>query len=235
MKKIKNYQLFVLFLIFGFAFYLPVVFAKAEGARQGNINNSQVNINGDQEDNNNDQEDVNDDQEDINDDQDEGKNDQEDINDDQEGNNNEEDEDDQFDGEEHKSIVATSVQSLLKVAEKEKGGIGDKIKEIAKEQNDNKDDVADQINRIKNRSGFKTFFIGTDYKNIGQLRSKMVRTSNQIDRLKELLGQTTKAESKTAIQAQIQILEQEQQKIGDLLKDNESKFSLFGWFVKLFY
>jgi len=52
--------------------------------------------------------------------------------------------------------------------------------------------------------------------------------------LKKLLDKTTSEESKTALQGQIQALEQEQQNIDDFLKTNESKFSLFGWFVKLF-
>jgi len=61
-----------------------------------------------------------------------------------------------------------------------------------------------------------------------------VKTGNQIDWLKKLLDKTTSEESKTALQGQIQTLEQGQQKIDDFLKANESKFSLFGWFVKLF-
>ena len=137
-------------------------------------------------------------------------------------------------GVEHRSVVATFVQGLLDVADKEQGGIGDQVKVIANEQNDSKDNVADAIDKVQNRSKVKTFLIGTDYKNIGQLRSEMVKTGNQIDQLKRLLDKTTNAESKTALQAQIQALEQEQQKINDFLKANESKFSLFGWFIKLF-
>ena len=140
----------------------------------------------------------------------------------------------QFTGDEHRSSVSTFVQNLLKVADKEKGKIGDEVKAIAKDQNDNKDNVANNIDKIKNRGGFKTFLIGTDYKNIGQLRSEMVKTGNQIDQLNKLLSQTTNADTKVALDAQIKTLQQEQQKINDFLKANESKFSLFGWFVKLF-
>ena len=137
-------------------------------------------------------------------------------------------------GAEHRSAVATFVQNLSDVADNEKGGIGDQIKVVASEQNDSKDKVADAIDKIQNRNGIKTFLIGTDYKNVGQLRSEMVKTGNQIEQLTRLSSQTTNAESKTALSVQIQALEQEQQKINDFLKTNESKFSLFGWFVKLF-
>ena len=140
----------------------------------------------------------------------------------------------QVNGAEHRSTVSTFVQTLLNVADKEQGGIGEQVRVVAQAQNETKGKVADGIDKIQNRSKVKTFLIGTDYKNIGQLRSEMVKTRNQIDWLKRLLDKTTSEESKTALQGQIQALEQEQQKIEDFLKANESKFSLFGWFVKLF-
>ncbi len=105
---------------------------------------------------------------------------------------------------------------------------------IANEQNDAKDAVAAAIDSVQSRSGLKTFFIGTDYKNLGQLRSEMVKTDNQIERLNKLLEQTTSTVSKTTLQSQILVLTQEQKKINDFVATNESKFSLFGWFVKLF-
>jgi hypothetical protein len=135
---------------------------------------------------------------------------------------------------EHRSTVATFVQTLLNVADREQGGIGEQVRVVAQAQNEAKDKVADGIDKINNRNKVKAFLIGTDYKNVGQLRRDMVKTGNQIDQLKRLPDKTTSEESKTALQAQIQVLEQEQQKINDFLKANESKFSIFGWFVKLF-
>lgn len=220
-------------LVLGIAFYLPVAFAKAENSKQKETSDNQINVNVSASEDNNEQEDVNDNPSNTNDDQ-------EDLNDDQGDDNDQEDiddqnEDDQFNGEEHGSAMSLFVQNLLNVADKEHGQVGERIKIIAKEQDDNKDDVANEIDAIKHRNKIKTFFIGTDYENVGQLRSEMVKTSSQIDQLNKLLDQTTNVDSKIAIQAQIKVLEQEQQKIGDLLKTNESKFSLFGWFVKLFY
>jgi len=140
----------------------------------------------------------------------------------------------QVNGAEHRSTVATFVQTLINVADREQGGIGEEVRVIAQAQNDTKDKVADGIDKINNRSKIKTFLIGTDYKTVGQLRSEMVKTRNQIDQLKRLLDKTTSEENKTVLQGQIQTLEREQQKIENFLKANESKFSLFGWFVKLF-
>ncbi len=137
-------------------------------------------------------------------------------------------------GAEHRSAVSTLVQGLLKVADKEQNGIGEQVKAVAQAQNETKEKVADSIDKIQSRNKVKTFLVGTDYKNVGQLRSEMVKAGNQIGQLKKLLEKATSEENKNVLQGQIQALEAEQQKINDFLKTNESKFSLFGWFVKLF-
>lgn len=138
-------------------------------------------------------------------------------------------------GAEHRSVTATFVQNLLDAADKEQGGIGEQVRVVAQEQNGSKDKVADAIDKIQSRGKFKTFLIGTDYKNIGELRSEMVKTGNRIDWLNRLLDKTTDETSKTTLKEQIQALELEQQKIEGFIADRESKFSLLGWFVRLFY
>jgi vacuolar-type H+-ATPase subunit I/STV1 len=137
-------------------------------------------------------------------------------------------------GAEHRSTVSTSVQKLLEVADREKGEIGDEVKAVAQAQNEVKDKVADAIDKVQNRSKVKTFFLGTDYKNLGQLRSEMVKGKNQVRQLKRLLEKATSPESRAVLEEEIKTLEESQQKLDNFLKTNESKFSLFGWFVKKF-
>ena len=139
----------------------------------------------------------------------------------------------QFNGESHRSVVATFVQSLLTVADRD-GGIGQEIKVIAQQQNDTKERASDLINAVENRNKVKTFFIGTSYKNLGELHSQMVQSRNQIDQLKKLADKAESEGDKTELQTQIQTLEAEQTKINDFITRNESQFSLFGWAVKLF-
>lgn len=137
-------------------------------------------------------------------------------------------------GQEHRSRVANFVKSLSDIANRDGGMVGSAVRDVAKEQEDNRDTVADAIDKIKNRSAFKTFFIGTDYKNVGQLRSETVRTENQIKRLETLLETTSDAIIKADLQTQIDALKSRETKISDFIKTNENKFSLFGWFVKIF-
>jgi len=139
----------------------------------------------------------------------------------------------QFNAESHRSTVATFVQSLLDVSDRE-GGIGQEVKVIARQQNDIKDRTSDLINAVENRNKVKTFFIGTSYKNLGELRSQMVQTRNQIEQLKRLAEKAENEGDKTELQNQIQALEQEQTNINNFITQNENKFSLFGWAVKLF-
>ena len=140
----------------------------------------------------------------------------------------------QVNGAEHRNAVSALVQDLLNVADKEGNGIGEQVRTVAKEQNETKDEVAAKIDKIQNRSKIKTFLVGMDYKNTGQLRSEMVKTRNQIERLTRLMNKTTNERNKTIIQEQTQKLEQQQKNIDDFLTTNESKFSLFGWAVKFF-
>jgi hypothetical protein len=139
----------------------------------------------------------------------------------------------QVTAESHRSTVATFVKSLLAVADRE-GGIGKEVRVIAQQQNDTKEKTAEEIKTVENRSKIKTFFLGSDFKNLGDLRSQMVQTRNQIAQLTRLAEKAENPESKTELQSQILTLSQEQASIDNFITQNEDKFSLFGWAVKLF-
>jgi len=137
-------------------------------------------------------------------------------------------------GSEHRANIANIVQTLIKVSDKEPGEVGDQVREMAREQNEAKERVAKAIDTIQDRNGIKTFLLGTDYKNVGEVRSEMIQTRNQIRKVEKLIDKTTDPTTKTTLQVQLTSLEAEQQKLETFLKTNESKFSLFGWFLRLF-
>lgn len=139
--------------------------------------------------------------------------------------------DGQLNAAEHRSAVANFVQALLKTATSTEGGIGQQVRIIAHEQNDASTTTEEALKKIQTRNRIKTFLFGTDYKNLGTLRSEMVQTRNRLEKLNKVMGETG---STTEIQTQIKTLEQTQTKIEDFVKTQESKFSLFGWLVKLF-
>ncbi len=135
--------------------------------------------------------------------------------------------------EEHRSAVATFVQGLLRVADRE-GGIGQQVRTIAQEQGQSATTTIQAIEKIRTRSKITTFFFGSDYKNLGELRSEIVKTGNRLEQLNRIIGDIQDEVNKSELQNQIQTLEQERTKIEGFVKDHEETFSLFGWFVKLF-
>ena len=144
------------------------------------------------------------------------------------------DEEKENESEAHRSAVASFVKSLLEVADRNKGDIGEQVRVVAREEEESEATTSKAIAEVEGRSWLKTFLIGTDYKNLGMIRSEMVKTQSRIDQLSRLLEtMATSADSVTTTE-QIRILTEAQTKLEDFLKQNESKFSLFGWFVKWF-
>lgn len=139
----------------------------------------------------------------------------------------------QLTAEEHRSAVASFVQSLRNVANRA-GGIGSEVRVVAQSQMDSASTSARAITTVETRSKLKTFLIGTDYKSIGQLRSEMATTTNNIAKLRKLADEATDASVKAELSAQITALEASQADLEAFVEAHESSFSLFGWFVKLF-
>ena len=139
----------------------------------------------------------------------------------------------QINAEQHRSTVANFVQNLLQVADRE-GGIGQQVRVIAQQQNQSASTTIRAMEKVQTRNKVKTFLIGTDYKNLGALRSEMVQTRNRLEQLSKLMENVQNEGDKTELQNQIQTLEQEQTRIESFIKAQEGRFSLFGWLVKLF-
>lgn len=133
----------------------------------------------------------------------------------------------------HRSAVASFVQSLTSVADRE-GGIGEQVRTIARNQNESATTTLKAMERIQTRNQLKTLLIGNDYKNLGVLRSEIVKTQNNLGKLNNLLSSTTDATIRAELTEQIDALTAEQSKIGDFVNANEKSFSVFGWFTRLF-
>lgn len=133
----------------------------------------------------------------------------------------------------HQSVVASFVHSLLDVADRE-SGIGAQVRVIAQEQSDSEATTSEAIAIIDGRSALKTFLIGSDYRNLGALRSHLAVTEKHIAALKILSEKAVNASDRTELDAQIKTLEDEQVKLDAFVTAHETRFSLFGWFTKFF-
>ncbi len=134
---------------------------------------------------------------------------------------------------EHRNKVAEIVKQLTAIAGQDEN-IGEEVRQVAQEASDNIENTVAMIEKIKTRGKFKTFLFGTDYKNIGALRSTLVTTANHIDRLQKALERTDSEEIKTELNTQITALEETKTNVESFIEANESKFSLLGWLIKFF-
>lgn len=139
----------------------------------------------------------------------------------------------QINAEQHRNTVTDFVQNLLQTADKDEG-IGQQVRTIAQQQNQSASTTIQAMEKVQTRSKIKTFLFGSDYKNLGTLRSETVQTRNRLEQLNKVMENVQNEGDKTELQNQIQTLEQEQTKIENFIKAQESTFSLFGWLVKLF-
>lgn len=133
----------------------------------------------------------------------------------------------------HESTVANFVQGLLEVADRE-GGIGEQVRTIAQQQNQSASTTIQAMERVQERNQMQVFFFGSDYKNLGAIRSEMIQTRNRLEQLNGLMVNIQNEEDKIKLQSQAQSLEQEQTRIESFIEGKEEQFSLFGWLVRWF-
>ena len=208
--------LFLMSLVAVIAFTSSVAIARSEKA-QGNANNQSAQNDVDEVEENEEAEEV------ENEDDNDGR---------AQGRNKNKENRGQANAATHRSTVASFVQSLKEVADRE-GGIGNQVRIIAQQQNESKEKVAKEIEAVESRGKVKTFLLGTDYKNLGKLRSEMVQVKNQTEQLNRLAGGAENEESRNELRVQAQILKQEQINIQSFIDENENNFSLFGWVARL--
>lgn len=150
----------------------------------------------------------------------------------------------------HKKKTAEVSDNLEEVAEEEKKSeedvteevsssnsmtteeVSDDVEEVADEVEKTNDDTVEAIEKVESRNKFKKLLIGSDYKNLGQLRSSLVHNRNQIRKLTKLSGKVQNEESESTIEEQLVTLMQERERIKAVIQENESGFSILGWIVK---
>lgn len=131
-----------------------------------------------------------------------------------------------------KNSAAKIIKGLKGVAEDEEK-IKGKLIGFAEDQEVIQDEVIGAVEKIEKQGKVKAFLVGTDYKNLGQLRSTMVKNRNQIKQLIRLMEQVEDGSNKLVLQEQLNTMMQERAEITALIEENENSFSLFGWAFRL--
>lgn len=133
---------------------------------------------------------------------------------------------------EHMSIVAQKVQELLQI--RTKGGIGDQVREIAREQNQAQDQIQVHLGEVEAKGNLVKFLFGPDYKAIKNLKQLLEQNQLRIQSLQQLMTQVTNEADETSVQETIEALTLENTSLQEVISAQEEIKSLFGWLAKLF-
>lgn len=103
------------------------------------------------------------------------------------------------------------------------------LEEVAEAQEEAVEETTEAIEEIESRGKVKKLFVGSDYKNLGQLRSTLVHNRNDIRKLNHAMEQTIDPEALALMETSLTTMMQERERIRTVITENEEGFSLFGW------
>lgn len=133
----------------------------------------------------------------------------------------------------HEDKTGEVVEVLEQVATQEETTgntrVSNQIEAVVAVQQQTQTETVAAIEEVETRGKVKTFLVGTDYKNLGQLRSSLVHNRNQIRQLTQTMSRIQNQGEITLIQEQLATLMQERERIKTVITTNETSFSLFGW------
>lgn len=128
--------------------------------------------------------------------------------------------------------VRLAVHALLEMKD-EIGGIGPQVSEIAQQFDNSVQATIKAEERIQAKSGFARFFSGGDEKAAEELETEVNANKAKVEELKQLKEQCEcSEETKALMQEQIQSMEQEQERLGELAQKEKKSKGMFGWLWK---
>jgi len=132
----------------------------------------------------------------------------------------------------HMSDVAQKVEELLET--KTMGGIGEQVKEIAREQNRIQEQIKNSLEKINLRPGWLKRLIGPDYQAIKNLEKQIEENQLRIRQFEELKNKVYNFSDQNLIKETIEALNKETTALKEQLANERGSFSLLGWFFNLF-
>ncbi|MFZ5376194.1 MAG: hypothetical protein ACOZAN_00795 [Patescibacteria group bacterium] len=134
--------------------------------------------------------------------------------------------------EENMSEVAKQVQELLEV--KTKGGIGEQVREIAKEQNQAQLTIQEQLSKLKSKGKIARLLTGTDRTAVKNLESQVEQNQLRIDQLEKLKIQLSNQGEIETVEQTIQLLNTQNESLQERISLEEKSSGMFGWLLRLF-
>jgi hypothetical protein len=137
-------------------------------------------------------------------------------------------------GDDHKSEVAKAVEDLLEVADIEEGKLGEKVREIAKNQEHSSDETEHFIQNAQSRGKVAEFILGPKYAELNGIQKQIGKNESQIQSLVQVASQLDDEDLKQAVEDQIEVLKEENAKLSSFIAGKEKERGIFGWVFRLF-
>ena len=134
-------------------------------------------------------------------------------------------------GEQRRSRVANAVQEMLAVADRNPG-IGQQVRTIAQNQNQEQEEMEGALQTTKKRSGIVKFFIGPNYKELKKVEDRLENHKNRLEELKGLRAQLENSADAEVLTQQIQTMEQIGAELENEVNQEKQGISLFGWLFR---
>lgn len=131
----------------------------------------------------------------------------------------------------HMSQVATQVQKML-AAGNEDPGIGPKVREIAQNQQETQSKLNENVDELDQRKKWVKSLIGPNFRAIDTIEQELETNQERIDQLQELKAEAQTEAAKAEIEQTVQALQAQKQTLEQVMEQERSQFSLFGWLFK---
>jgi hypothetical protein len=130
--------------------------------------------------------------------------------------------------------VRLAVHSLLAI-EDLVGGIGSQVSEIAQEFDNSVQATIKAEEKVKKRDGILKFFMGSDQEALQTMEEELNQNRTRIQELKELRSDCDcQEEVKNIFQEQVQNMEAEQNRLRQLVEEENKIKGVWGWVKSLF-
>jgi hypothetical protein len=129
--------------------------------------------------------------------------------------------------------VSEAVLSLLAMPER-KGGIGQEVKMIAQQQNDDQPKINASIEKIQTRSKLAKTLFGADKESLKELKQLQVNNQLRIESMQELMTRTTNEAELTELKVALSAMVDQNAEIASEIVAADSTPGVFGWMLRLF-
>jgi len=109
----------------------------------------------------------------------------------------------------------------------------DELENFVESQKDLQEESIDQLEKISERSGVVKFLVGPNFESIKKLQEVIDANTRMLQQIQQVRSQALTPEEQQALDTLSSSIENQNEVINTQLGEQEGRFSLFGWLVRL--